>query len=356
MAAEKPKRRLKNLVVEYISLVDAGANRRQVVYKNAAAGTGTRVNTSFAVRKVDEDKRLVYGIVYAPDETDTQGDTMEAAEIEKAAHEFLAAGRTANVDKQHNQQADKGLVVESYILGEDDERFPDDPAGAWAVVIKVTDDDTWAEIKKGDLKGISMQGLAEEEVLQETKKNFTLTPLIEKFEELNRVMKQLFKTSKRQDFNEWQQDIAGGSAPFEVTKDFKARLGYEQFRNAVSALDSANWQAIGPEAEGDVKTALKENAQQFIAHLDEITISKTKKEDTPMAEEKPQTSEQTKPAEEKEVLKAIADLQKEVNTKIDGLSARLETVEKNAGGSQADEGQEKPGKVEKTESKGLKFF
>lgn len=351
MAAEKPKRRLKNLVVEYISLVDAGANRRQVVYKNATNGTGTRVNTSFAVRKVDEDKRLVYGIVYAPNETDTQGDTMEAAEIEKAAHDFLAAGRTANVDKQHDQQADKGRIVESYILAKDDARFPDDPEGAWAVVIKVTDDDTWAEVKKGDLKGISMQGMAEEEVLQqETKKNELVTIITKGFADL----KQLFKKDTPQDFNGWQQRLADGGAPVEVNKDFKARLGFEQYRNAVSALESANWQAIRPDAEGDAKAALKENAQQFIAHIDGLTTQKNN-EDTTMAEEK---SEKTKQDAEgsAEVLQAIETLKTDFQKGMDAIDERLKVVEKAAGESQAGEGQEEPGKVEKNETKGLKFF
>ena len=59
------------------------------------------------------------------------------------------------------------MIVETYILKGEDEMFPDDPIGAWAVVIKVTDTEAWQEIKKGEITGISMQAECIAETLEE---------------------------------------------------------------------------------------------------------------------------------------------------------------------------------------------
>ncbi len=77
----KAKRKLKNVEVLYISLVDAGANKKKIIWKSAAGGSPD-IERLFRILKVDTEKRMVYGIVYAPGEVDTEGDTMEAEEIE----------------------------------------------------------------------------------------------------------------------------------------------------------------------------------------------------------------------------------------------------------------------------------
>ncbi|MGQ7174092.1 XkdF-like putative serine protease domain-containing protein, partial [Escherichia sp. R-CC3] len=41
------------------------------------------------IKSDDEEKRLVYGIVYEPDTLDAHGDFTDAETIEKAAHEFM---------------------------------------------------------------------------------------------------------------------------------------------------------------------------------------------------------------------------------------------------------------------------
>lgn len=155
-------RKLTELEVQWISLVDAGANGKAITYKSRSATgdspTGAPLRT-VQVAKADDDKRLVYGIVYAPDQVDSHGDYADAATIERAAHQFLRDLNAQNVDTQHNLQKAAAYVAESWIVNKGDAQFADDP-GAWAVVIKVDDDDLWQAIKSGEIGGISLYGRA----------------------------------------------------------------------------------------------------------------------------------------------------------------------------------------------------
>ncbi|NUQ44383.1 MAG: hypothetical protein HUU32_23600, partial [Calditrichaceae bacterium] len=106
------KRRLKNVTVLFISLVDKGANKRTIVWKsqNSAEPVFTR---EISIAKIDDEKQMVYGIVYAPDDVDSQGDVMTGAEVEKAAYGFMKARRIDQIDRQHDGQPDEGFVAES---------------------------------------------------------------------------------------------------------------------------------------------------------------------------------------------------------------------------------------------------
>lgn len=348
-----PKRRLKNLTVEFISLVDSGANQREVIYKNANADqAGERITKRIEFRKADDDKRLVYGVVYAPDEADAHGDTMTAEDIEKAAHAFLAAGKTNRVDKQHDENPDKGYIVESAILKGTHPEFPDDPEGTWIVTIKVTDDDTWAEIKKGDIKGISMQGFAEAEDLEEevAKSDSILSAI----NDLKNTIRKKFGmederstiTDEHSTFEEVMKAIEAGENELlePVQKDFKGAMSSEQVRQAVAALDRANWNVIYDEEIDDKKPALIENAAQFteyVTGLNEVTKQTTNTEDESMSD----TTKETEVAKSEEAakspeLEAIEKLNADFTAKFEGIESRLETVEKAAGGSQAASSQE----------------
>lgn len=150
--------KLKNLLVQFISLVDKAANHREFVWKADGGFAG-----SVLIRKVDEEKRMVYGVVYTPDEVDSQGDYADAPTIERAAHEFLKQQLLHNVDTQHDFQPEKGYVAESYLIRGVDALFPDDKEGTWVVAIKVEDDEVWKAVKAGDYTGLSLAGTASRE-------------------------------------------------------------------------------------------------------------------------------------------------------------------------------------------------
>ncbi len=106
--------------------------------------------------KTDEDKKLVYGIVLAPNEVDTQNDIIFPHTIEKAAHNFLQQSRV--LGEQHETVADSE-VVESYITPEDTVlQNQEVKKGTWIIVSKIHSDELWNDIKAGHYTGYSIGG------------------------------------------------------------------------------------------------------------------------------------------------------------------------------------------------------
>jgi len=167
----KAKRQLLKIHVNFISLVSKGANRKVIIWKSAhpfqtdlSEKFAPVLNRQIQIAKIDEDERIVYGIVYAPDEVDTEGDMATAEVIKEAAYEFMENLKNDQIDKSHDEDPDEGYVAESWIVKENDSIFEE--IGAWAVAIKVTDDKTWKEIKDGEITGLSMGGRALAEELE----------------------------------------------------------------------------------------------------------------------------------------------------------------------------------------------
>lgn len=104
--------------------------------------------------KTSNEKHIVYAEVYAPYEIDTWGDMMEPQEIEAIAHEFIASGKTAQIDVMHDNRPSKSRIVESFIAKENDPNFTE---GAWVVGIKINDPVLWKMVKSGVLNGLSME-------------------------------------------------------------------------------------------------------------------------------------------------------------------------------------------------------
>lgn len=106
--------------------------------------------------KADDEKQIVYGIVFEPEEEDTDGDVVSADEIEKAAHRFLRESRV--IGKEHEEPAE-AEPVESW-LTQDDTVINGQSVkkGAWIMGVKVHDDGLWQAVKKGEITGLSFGG------------------------------------------------------------------------------------------------------------------------------------------------------------------------------------------------------
>lgn len=136
--------RLKKLDVVFISLVKNPANKRDIVYKSDE-GKFTDEKELKITKSTAEG--LVYGTVYEPNVKDAQGDWADEKTIQSAAHQFLAKGSTANVDKEHDEKASGAKVVESYL----------DEKGSWKVAIQMDpQSETFQKVQKGEIKGLSM--------------------------------------------------------------------------------------------------------------------------------------------------------------------------------------------------------
>ncbi len=119
--------------------------------KSAQTDTITRI------KKIDAEKRIVYGEVYCPDVLDTHGDFMTAQDIEIMAHRFLQLSALKQaIDTNHDEVSNGSYPVESFIARAGD---PDYTEGAWVLGVKVIDSDVWDKIKRGELNGYSFQAL-----------------------------------------------------------------------------------------------------------------------------------------------------------------------------------------------------
>jgi len=133
---------LVGLKVHFISLVSHPANKRQFIIKALTADSrrGPQgfvvVQKSVRIIKASKRRRVVYGVVLAPDELDGEQDTISKAEIEKAAYGFMQTGRLRQIDAEHDGVANQGFVAESWLVRKDDPLFPDETVGSWVVGIK----------------------------------------------------------------------------------------------------------------------------------------------------------------------------------------------------------------------------
>lgn len=165
------KHELKDLAVTHISLVKAGANGKQIIYKSAQ--TDPAHEKIIKISKTDAEQGIVYGIVYAPDEVDSQGDFATAKEIQKAAYAFMKS-QNGKVDHDHDFVVKDAYVAESWITKAGDPTFPDEPIGSWAVAIQLEDEGLRKDAREGNIAGLSMAGHAtkvevEKATQQETK-------------------------------------------------------------------------------------------------------------------------------------------------------------------------------------------
>lgn len=107
------------------------------------------------------ERRLVYGIVLEPETVDSQGDIYSEETIETAAHGFMADYQ--NVGHMHRALVNDGAeVVESYVAPCDFEMGGQQvKRGTWVLVVHITSEALWEQVKSGDLTGFSIGGYAE---------------------------------------------------------------------------------------------------------------------------------------------------------------------------------------------------
>lgn len=118
-------------------------------------------NDKAHVLKADGHKQVVYGVVLAPNEIDSQGDYMEATEIEFSAHHFMQTSRTVGANHEEMIEA---VPVESYIAPQEltfnGQNGPQKvPKGAWVMAVKINDADHWAKVLSGQYTGFSIGGV-----------------------------------------------------------------------------------------------------------------------------------------------------------------------------------------------------
>jgi hypothetical protein len=109
---------------------------------------------SFSVSKLDESRRLIFGVVYEPNRIDGKGFFMEPEEVEKMAHRFMKLNLSKSIDTQHDNIPNGSYPVQSFIAREGD---PDYAEGSWVLGVKVVDEAIWNDIVDGKLNAFSME-------------------------------------------------------------------------------------------------------------------------------------------------------------------------------------------------------
>ena len=316
----EPLREIVDADISFISLVKAGANQKVVIWKSAKQPGELTLQKEIKILKTDEEKQMVYGIVYSPGEVDTDGDFASAEAIEKMAYNFMKNARTTNVDQQHDFVADEGFVAESWITKSGDPLFADQPVGSWAVGIKVENQETWGLVKSGEIQGLSMAGAAQTVPVQ--KKN-------------GGVMKNAFETIVKF-FKE------------KIQKDFNSDYAKEQLWALYYALTDSVWKVLdnlqyGTITKDEAKEQLFIQVSQFMEKLKAVDVTKEMKPIiTPEVLEKIDTLSQALQAlteganikksqeadmEKQDVQKMIDEAMKPVNDSLEELKKSLKTTE-----------------------------
>lgn len=118
---------------------------------------GADIGAVVRLFKRDEEgyERVVFAEVIIPDVPNVYGDFHTADSVKEFAYGFMLSG--FGVDVRHEEvNIDSLVVVESFIAREGD---PDFIQGAWVIGMYIGDDDTWEQIRNGDLNGFSYQAL-----------------------------------------------------------------------------------------------------------------------------------------------------------------------------------------------------
>lgn len=335
--------KMKDAKITHLSLVDKGANG--VPFAIIKAAGKNAIQKQVPIAKVDDSKHIVIGVVYQPDVEDAHGDMMDAVEIEKAAHLFMENQHTYNIDKQHDLDADKGYVVESYIAP-CDMKIGDQTIikGSWVAGVKVTDDDTWSDIQKGEITGFSMWGVGKREEVDDEEVSKGLLYTIKKA--INTALAPIVKgavadkyNKNRKDREFWAAQDALNSVLFrwsswengmedDPTVIREALQDFVEIAQDVLIQDDIV-KAIGSPPE-QVAKAGKKISTGNLKHLDDALAALTElKNKTTPAEEPEQEGDDDLKTEDiaKAVQAAVAPIAKQVET----LSAEITELKKQEG-------------------------
>jgi hypothetical protein len=341
-------RELRNANITHVSYVDKGANQKRFFLTKSDKQPTFQKEVRVFINKDEEEQKLVYGVVYEPDVVDAHGDFMTAAEIEKAAHQFLKDAR--NIDKQHDFNAGVGEVVESYIAPTDFTIGNEEiKKGSWVLVTKASDE-IWELIKKGEITGYSMAGTAEVVDVQKGEKPITQTSSDDdEVKGFFYLLKNFFTGEK----------IQKGAVRDKYEQGKKSRNFWAAMDSFDTTIRSYNWQTDKYVFEED-ETKIREAIQDFVDIMNEILLTDNvlkaigkPPEDIQKAGKKISAANMQKikeahaalaelvaleEEEEEEVKKE--DIEKLLDEKLSAITKRLDEIEKGEGVSNQGEGQQ----------------
>lgn len=171
--------------IQFVSLVDKAANKRQFLITKQEDGTAMFNSFGRIVKaETQSESHQVTGIVYEPMVEDAHGNFMTEEEIRKAEKWFSENGNS--VDIQHSfEPFENAKILKSWIAKSDCE-INGEPIvkGTWLMTVEISDEETWGKIEKKEITGFSMGGVGCYSTVDEK---------IEKSEEKKSIAKKLAK-------------------------------------------------------------------------------------------------------------------------------------------------------------------
>jgi hypothetical protein len=185
---------------EKLSVFKNDNNQKVVIVGQAATPTQEKAATTWANLQfsLDDDKRIVTGPVVIPNKMILRRNDdgspyyvfFSKDTIRKMAEKFFKLNKHNNTDIQHDWEiTTNNTLLESWIS---ESTYHDKaykfgfalPAGTWYLSYKINDEQTWADIKSGKLKGYSLAGNFIERLASEKLQQQTLSSIINILEQV----------------------------------------------------------------------------------------------------------------------------------------------------------------------------
>ena len=178
--------------IQYLVTMPNGQIKIEVV-KPAAGRAGTVPNDmprngrySSAFKFASEDKQILVGPCMVPEinipRLDDDGDTyyvkFSAETIMEIAQKYFKEARTGDINTDHEENNAGAYIFESWIVEDPATDKANTvygynvPAGTWMISVKVDDKETWARVKRQELRGFSIEGILLDMEELEAKKRY----------------------------------------------------------------------------------------------------------------------------------------------------------------------------------------
>ena len=122
------------------------------------------------LKTIDEDKRLVIGLALVPNKLIYRRNkgfeyniTFSEETVRKASEKYLKSLKLHNTTLEHETEVNGVYLTESWIVEDTDKDKTalyglKAPVGAWAVAMRVENDEVWNNVKEGNYLGFSIEG------------------------------------------------------------------------------------------------------------------------------------------------------------------------------------------------------
>jgi hypothetical protein len=290
--------------------------------------------------KVDEEKRILMGLVLQPEQliyrVDENGNEFEMFFSEETIRDFsqnfFQSGFQLNSKLEHDTPIEGVTFTESWLVADPKKDKSaayglSYPVGSWLVSMKVDNDDIWNNyIKTGELRGFSIDGMVElEEVnyktdIQMSKENKSILALLKDIVSKNEKQIEVTLGSVKSgelDIQFEGETLEVGTAVFLMADEEKVQLADGSYK-----LDEGG--------EIVVKDGLVESMSEGEEVVDEEVVEEVEPE-AELAEEDEVIEEVNADEESMKVIKEILDdmfkaYAESMDIKMSGLESKLETL------------------------------